>query len=96
MSDTEELFRLRDRCHRLATGHAALRARVEQLERWVLKYEPLVEDLRDSEQLARAVADKMRETQTNSLTKVQRRVAICGAVVGFVALIVNLAQGFLH
>lgn len=58
-------------------------------------YNKLVEGLLKSDEIAEAVAAKMKEQQALGLTKVQKRVAVSGAFLGLLAMVANVALHFM-
>lgn len=77
--------------HKVRGDVAALRWSVQSIDRWQKHYEPIIEDLREADRIADAVAKRMQETQQIGLTRVQRLAAIGGVGIAFAALATDLA-----
>ncbi len=98
VDNEQEIIRLRDRVHDMASTLTALRYLVDDHTRWQKHFEPIIEDLREADRIADAVAKRMQEDRTNELTvdsigltKTQRRAAIGGVAVATLAAVADVA-----
>ena len=87
----EEILRLRSRMHNVESELIGLKLHNESFKQWRDRIAPVIEDLREADRIAEAVATKMGEQRTVSFTKVQKWAAILGVAIAGSALLLTLA-----
>ena len=92
----EELVRLRDRMHKAETKLVAFDLLVSDMRSWRDRIDPVIEDLREADRIAEAVANKVNEQRNLSLTKVQKWAGVAGIVIAFLALILDVVFRLVH
>jgi hypothetical protein len=81
VSDHEEILRLRDRMHSATTRLAALELNQQALLDWRKEVSAIVDELRESDRIAEAVAKRLKEQNTLTFTKWQARIAAAAVLV---------------
>jgi hypothetical protein len=59
----------------------ALEIQAEAARTWRAHYGPVVDELRETDRIAKAVADRLKEAQTMTFTRVQLVIAACALLI---------------
>jgi hypothetical protein len=104
----DEILRLRERLHKASDAIMVLQGdmgmlamRVGIVEKWQARYEPIIEDVREADRIAEAVAQRLQEKTGEQLTatgmvwtKRQVRAAIVGVCIAVATLGVDIGLHF--